>query len=296
VGIVSEATTETSRPQGAVVPVSVVIPAHDEARVIGRTLRLLRSGVESRDLDVVVVCNGCTDDTASIARSVPDVRVLEIPEASKTAAVRVGNAASTAFPRVHLDADVEISGADVLTLVRAIQDEELLAAAPARVIPLDLSSWPVRSYYRVWEHLPHVRSGLFGRGVIALSREGQARVDALPPVMSDDLAISDAFSPHECQVVEAASVVVRPPRTMRDLFRRRVRAATGVRQADALGLRRAGSGTSLSTLARLSLREPGLALRVPLFLGVGLAARRRSRRAVLAGDFSTWLRDESSRS
>jgi glycosyltransferase involved in cell wall biosynthesis len=281
---------------GSVDRISVVIPAHNEGRVIARNLVRLHEGVEPGVLDVVVVCNGCTDGTAAVARSaVPGVRVLELAEPSKAAAVRAGNAASSVFPRVHLDADVQLSGADVLRLVRPLVDEGLLATAPQRVLPRARASRLVRWYYDVWEQLPQVRAGLFGRGAIALSQEGNERVFALPDVLNDDLAISDAFDGDECRVVDEAVVTVVPPATVGDLLRRRVRIATGNTQAAAEGVRRAGSGTRLSGLLRLSVGRPGLALRLPVFLGVAALARLHSRRAVRAGDFSTWLRDESSR-
>ncbi len=45
----------------AIAPVaSIVIPAHNEERVIGRLLRSLTTGVPSGHSDIVVVCNGCT--------------------------------------------------------------------------------------------------------------------------------------------------------------------------------------------------------------------------------------------
>lgn len=274
---------------------SVVIPAHDEAGVIDRTLASLGTGVAPGALDVVVVCNGCTDDTASAARRVPGVRVVEIPEASKSRAVEVGSRATTVFPRVHLDADVEIPGADVLALAAAVRAGGVLAAGPRRRLPLERSSWPVRAYYRVWQQLPQVEDGLFGRGVYALSSEGQARVDALPTVMGDDLAVSDAFADHERTVVDEAAVVVRPPRTLSDLVRRRTRAATGNAQATNLGVRRPGSVTTPGILWGLGRRDLRTALCLPAFLGVTLLARLRSRAALHAGDFDTWLRDESSR-
>ncbi len=274
---------------------SVVIPAHNEERVIGRNLTLLHEGWEPGSLDVVVVCNGCTDATATAASLVsPDIRVIEIPEPSKEAAVRVGNLATDVFPRVHLDADVELSGADLRGLLEPLS-EGVLATAPRRVVPRDRASWLVRSYYEVWEKLPQVRSGLFGRGVIALSEEGQQRVSAMPKIMSDDLGLSEAFSPAERRIVEDAAVVVHPPRTARDLLRRRIRIATGNAQASELGIRQASSVTAPSVLARMALGDPALALRLPVFVGFGVAARWASHRAVRSGDFTTWLRDESSR-
>lgn len=273
---------------------SVVIPAHDEAQVIGRTLRGLLDRTAAGRLEVVVVCNGCTDDTAEVARRFAGVRVIEVPEPSKQRAMAVGNQAATAFPRVHLDADVTISGADLLILAHAVTGG-VHAAAPARVLPLRRSSWVVRAYYRVWEQLPQVRDGLFGRGVIALSEEGQRRVDALPRVLSDDLAASEAFDGSERLVVPDAFAVVHPPRTAADLLRRRVRVVTGNAQATDLGIRHRSAVTTPSVLLRMSVRDPRIGVRMPLFLGIGLVARWRSRRAVRAGDFTTWLRDESSR-
>lgn len=274
----------------------VVIPAHNEERVIARTLGRLAVGVSRDDLEVVVVCNGCTDRTAEVARSVaPWARVLEVPKPSKAEAVRVGNVAGTVFPRVHLDADVAISGADVLNLVQSLREPGVLAAAPQRVLLRDRSSRLVRWFYDVWEQLPQVRSGLFGRGVVAVSEEGQRRVDALPQLMSDDLGISEAFDPGERRVVWTAFAEVRAPGTFGDLIRRRVRVATGNTQVNQVGVRRPESATTWATLARLAVRKPGLAPRVPLFLFVGVVAKVQSRRAVRSGDFTTWLRDESSR-
>ena len=119
-----------------------------------------------------------------------------------------------------------------LRLVRALDEPGVLAAAPARHLRTARSSWWVRGYYRVWERLPGVRDGLYGRGVIALSPEAQRRIDLLPPVLSDDLAISEAFTPGERRVVPEAVVTIRVPRTAADLIRRRVRVATGNREAD----------------------------------------------------------------
>ncbi|MCD9196899.1 glycosyltransferase family 2 protein [Aeromicrobium wangtongii] len=273
---------------------SVVIPAHDEERGIARTLAALLDG--SCTLDVLVVCNGCTDGTAEVARGFGSaVRVLEIAEASKTAAVKAGNAATDVFPRVHLDADVTLTGADVIRLIEPLGSGSILATAPRRVIASDASSVVVRWYYEVWEQLPQVAEGLVGRGAFALSRAAQERVDALPQVMSDDLAVSDAFGPDERLIVDAATVVVRPPRVVADLLRRRVRVVTGNRQASAVGVRRPDSSTGLSTLLSIAWRRPSFVPRIGVFLVVTAIARFRARRFIRSGDFTTWQRDESSR-
>lgn len=274
---------------------SVVIPAHNEASVIGRLLSALTTHEPSR-FEIVVVCNGCTDETAQVvARVAPEVQVIEIAEPSKRAALRVGDDAARTFPRVYVDADVLISGRGVTRLVEALADGQALAAGPARHVPREGTSLLVRWYYDVWEQLPQVRTALFGRGVIAVSAEGYQRIRSLPALMGDDLAASDAFVPSERVLVPDAEVTVWPPRTVRDLLNRRVRAVTGNAEADVSGIRRRESITDLRSLSELTRQHPRLLVRMPVFLAVTAVARLRARRAIRLGDTKTWLRDESSR-
>ncbi|MFD3839301.1 glycosyltransferase [Streptomyces sp. NPDC058642] len=280
---------------------SIVIPAHNEAQVIARLLDSLLADSESRgdENDIVVVCNGCTDDTARIAAARgPRVRVVEIPVPSKHAALRAGDDHARGFPRVYVDADVVITGADVRALTEPLDDgaSGILATAPERQIPLDGCAWRVRAYYRVWQQLPVVREGLFGRGVIAVSKAGHARIAALPPLMADDLAASLAFAPAERLVVGAAKVVVHPPRTWPDLINRRIRAAVSTTQVEQhRGPEEATARTSKADLTALLRGEPRLLPAVLVFVAAAVVARRRARKAVRAQDFGTWLRDESSR-
>ncbi|MFI2362296.1 glycosyltransferase [Promicromonospora sp. NPDC019610] len=271
---------------------SVVVPAHDEERTIGRLLDALCAvpGL----LEVVVACNGCTDGTAAVAAGYP-VTVLDLPEPSKARALRAADRVAGTFPRVYLDADVEITADGVARLAAAAGPGGAAVAAPSRTMPRTGVTLPARWYYDVWEALPTVRSGLFGRGVLAVSREAAGRIAALPEVMADDLVLSEAFAPHERMVVADVAVVVHPARTLRDLVRRRARVTTGNVQADRAGLRGAEARTSLGDLGRVVRERPGLAPKVPVFLGVVLAGRLRARTAVRAGDFTTWERDASSR-
>jgi glycosyltransferase involved in cell wall biosynthesis len=278
--------------------ISVVVPASDEAAVIGRLLAALTAAAPpgSPELEIVVVANGCTDDTARIAAAVPGVVVIETPVASKARALRLGDQAACGFPRVYVDADVEITRSDVLALAAALTEPGVHAVAPGRRLLSEASPLLVRWYYDVWEELPGVREGIFGRGVIAVSRKGHERILALPEVMADDLAMSAAFPAGERRVVEHAVSVVRPPRTWSDLVRRRTRVVTGTRQFYSSEHEAVtDSRTSVPDLLRLAALRPGLAVKLPVFLVVTLIARRKAARAAVAGDYGTWLRDESSR-
>ena len=276
---------------------TVIVPAHNEARVIGRLLKQLVSSTQLPDLDVIVVANGCSDDTAKVAASFgPPVRVVSIPEPSKREALRVGDRAALDFPRMYIDADVELGAKDIQALEQALLKPGALAAGPRRVLDMSRSVRSVRWYYDVWSRLPEVRTGLFGRGVIAVSAAGHERLARLPPLMADDLAASLAFAPEERAIVADARVVVHAPRTLRDLLRRRVRIATGVTQIERTeSAPSSTSRTRPADLVAILRAEPWIAPRVIAFLAVTLLAGLRARRAIRRADYSTWLRDESSR-
>ncbi len=276
---------------------TIIVPAHNEGLVIGRLLTQLVSAARPGELDIIVVANGCTDDTVEVAVTFePQVRVLSIPVASKREALRAGDRAARDFPRVYVDADVELGAEDVRALDEALRRPGTLAAGPQRVLAMAGRPWLVRWYYDVWMRLPEVRSGLFGRGVIAVSTAGYERLASLPPLLADDLAASLVFTPDERTVVPGARVVVHTPRTFGDLLRRRIRAATGVAQVErAEGAPRSTARTGMTDLCVIVRHEPRMALRVPVFLSVAVLARIRSGRAARKRDYSTWLRDESSR-
>jgi glycosyltransferase involved in cell wall biosynthesis len=275
---------------------SVVVPAHNEEAVLGLLLGRLLASAGPGEFEVVVVANGCTDGTVPLARSFgPAVRVVTTEIPSKRAALRIGDAAATAFPRLYVDADVELGPEDVRLLCAAVAAPGVLAAAPERTFDMTGRAWPVRWYYDVWSRLPEVRRGLFGRGVLAVSASGHARVAALPAVMADDLAISLAFTEPERVVVRDAAVLIRPPRTAGDLLRRRIRVETGTSQLERTEDRPAASArTSRRDLLAMLRAEPRLAVRLPVFLAFAVLARARARKAVRTDDES-WLRDESSR-
>jgi hypothetical protein len=276
---------------------TIVIPAHNEGQVIGRLLGQLITVAAPGEFDIIVAANGCTDDTAEIAASFGAcVRVLAIPVASKYEAIAAAGRAVRGFPLIYVDADVELGTRGVRALAAALRQPGVLAAAPERALALTGRRWPVRWYYDVWTRLPEVRSGLWGRGVIAVNEAGQRRIAALPPLLGDDLAASLLFAPHERAIVPGVRVLVHTPQTVTDLLRRRIRTATGVAQIErADGAPNSTARTRMSDLTAIVRREPRMAPRVAFFLSMAVLARLRARRAVARGDYSTWLRDESSR-
>jgi len=278
--------------------ISVIIPAYNEGRVIGRLLGRLVASALPGELEVIVVANGCTDDTVAVSTAFgPPVRVLNIGSASKPEALAAGDRAAREFPRVYLDADVEIGAEDLRAMQKELLHRDVLAAAPEREFVMTGRSWIVRWFYDVWTRLPEVQRGFFGRGVIAISEEGHDRVTAIQPVIADDLAFSLAFQPNERAIVPEARVLIHPSRTSADLLRRRVRIAESTAQIKATpGMPNPDyTRTRPSDLISLARTGPGMTLRVCLFLLVNMTARLRAKRSALRNDYSAWHRDESSR-
>ncbi len=106
---------------------TIVVPAHNEEAVIERSLRTLCNQVTTCVLDIMVVCNGCSDRTADIVRSHaaadPRIRLVEITQGSKPEAIRTAFAAisaSSAFIAV-VDADVVLSTDAIEGLATALE-------------------------------------------------------------------------------------------------------------------------------------------------------------------------------
>jgi len=266
--------------------VSVVIAAHNESTVIGRCLSALREG--GTDLDVTVVANGCTDDTAEVARRHEGVRVVELAEAGKAGALNAGDAVATSFPRVYLDADMALTGTQLQVIVTALDEPGVLAATAVRRLVTRGSALPVKGYYAINNRLPLFRNALFGRGVIALSKEGRARFETFPGVVADDLYLDSLFARGEKREVPAVVSRVAAPRRTGDLVRRLARVRAGNR---ALRSRSAGtrSAENSSWLRDVTLRRPWLLPAAVCYVAITAAAELRARRT------TGWGRDESSR-
>lgn len=87
------------------VKVAVIIPAKDEAARIGVVLDVVKRAKLAKE--IIVVCDGCTDDTADVARSRKGVKVIELPyNKGKGGAMVAGVQATDAKVIAFVDADL----------------------------------------------------------------------------------------------------------------------------------------------------------------------------------------------
>lgn len=273
---------------------SVVIPAHNEEGVLARGLSTLLRGADAGELEVIVVANACTDSTADVARE-HGVRVIETPVPGKAHALRLGDDAASTFPRLYVDADVDLTVDSVRILVDTLAEPGVLATSPTPRYDLTGVRPSSRRLHKVHELLMADRRGLAGAGVYCLNGAGHARIAPFPDVISDDGFVHRSFVPGERVVSAGASSVVRPAPTFGASLRRRIRVRQGNQQLDALGLPVGEGPLRLGSLVELVRRRSISPVDASCYLGLLGADRlqvwwRKVRRTEVA-----WGTDVSSR-
>lgn len=207
---------------------SVVIPAHDEGAGITATLSTLLGSARPGEFEVLVVCNGCTDDTADRAREFSRVRVEELDQPSKIAALRHADGIASTFPRLYLDGDVGLSTAAARALVTALDDPRPRVAGVVGRHDTTSSTAGARWYFDFRERLPVFRHGVMGAGVYALNRAGRQRLGPWPDVVGDDLWVFLSFADDERITVPGHHTRVEGAPDLRSVFRRQVRVRRGI--------------------------------------------------------------------
>ncbi len=258
--------------------ISIVMPAHNEANRIGANLsRLTADGAE--DFEIVVVPNGCTDSTATIAAQFPGVQVIELAEPGKAGALRVGDAAAKGFPRLYLDADIPLSPQQVRALAAGLERPGILAATGQRQVSTKGSSLLVRAFFAVNKRLPAYRDALYGRGVIALSEAGRGRFEAFPDQIADDLFLDSMFSAAEKHHEPAVVTIIDAPRRTRHLVGRLVRLRAGNRALRAAAPTTTRAARNSSWLKDVVLPRPWLWPAGVCYAAIILTAEFSARRA-----------------
>jgi glycosyltransferase involved in cell wall biosynthesis len=283
----------------------VVIPAHNESAVIERTLRSILANRLDRALQVIVVANGCTDDTADRARAVAgevgreDVRieVIDTPVGNKIHALNLGDRAAEYFPRAFLDADIEMSG-DLLQRVTDTFEGD----PQARIVAPDVEyMFPGKNpflsgYYHLWQSLPYVKRNTMARGFYAIDERLHERFVEFPQLTADDKFIRNLTTPDERRLVSGAYTRVHLPETLNDLLKVKTRWTFGnlelSERKPELNVNDRGEhdGAAAYVLAR-----PWLWIHLPMFLYVYWYTRRAAQRK-LRERRSGWERDQSTRS
>ena len=260
---------------------SVILPASNEEGWIGPCLdALLASDPPGMAAEVVVVANGCRDGTVAQARARAaaaqaagwGLRVLDLPQGGKLAALNAGDAAAQGGIRVYLDADVVVSPGLMAQLAQALDRPEAAYASGTPVIPRAASA-VTRAYAGFWQRLPFVRSPAPGFGLFAMNAAGRARWGDWPQIISDDTFARLHFAPHE-RIGLPATYSWPMVEGFARLVRVRRRQDAGVRELAAryphLMANEAKAPLTKGALLRLALADP---LGFAAYAAVSLAVR-----------------------
>jgi len=297
---VSDASVEQGIETQSTNMISVIVPAHNEETVIAQCLESLLDGAQPSELEIIVSCNGCTDNTAKIARGFgAPVRVLETDKASKIVALNAGDEVACSDLRFYIDADVVIGFNSIRKMAIALERGDGLVAYPelrmdfnvaSSVTSFQATSWLVWAYYKVWTQLPYNRTGV-GTGVYALSREGRRRFSVFPDVIADDGFVRALFQADERIRVKGAYSTVRPPANLWSLIKTNTRSRLGGYQL----LMPVLDAKSFREILGFLMKSPLLWLCMPVYVFVNWFTRLRARKQHKSVKQFHWERDESTR-
>ncbi|GAA2419303.1 glycosyltransferase [Streptomyces glaucus] len=223
-------------------PVSVLVPAYNEAKCIENTVRSLMAS--EHPIEVIVIDDGSTDGTARIveAMGLPGVRVIRQLNAGKPAALNRGVANARYDIVVMMDGDTVFEPSTVRELVQPFGDPSVGAVAGnAKVGNKD-------SLIGAWQHIEYVMGFNLDRRMYDVLRcmptipgaVGAFRRSALERVggMSDDTLAEDtditmALHRDGWRVVyaENARAWTEAPETVQQLWSQRYRWSYGTMQA-----------------------------------------------------------------
>jgi cellulose synthase/poly-beta-1,6-N-acetylglucosamine synthase-like glycosyltransferase/peptidoglycan/xylan/chitin deacetylase (PgdA/CDA1 family) len=221
----------------------VIVPAHNEAVDIEKTVRSLAAS-DYPGLQVVVVDDGSTDDTAAIVEGLDleRVRLVRQDNLGKAAALQAGVEVTDSEIVAMVDADTQFEPQTLRILVGPFTDPEVAAVSGNTKVGNRhrlLALWQHVEYvigfnldrrmYDVLRCMPTIPGavGAFRRSV--LEEVGGVPGDTLAE--DTDLTLAIGRAGHRVAYVEQARAWTEAPSTLRSLWRQRYRWAYGTIQA-----------------------------------------------------------------
>ena len=224
--------------------VSVVIPAYNEAAGIAATVRSMAASRYRGRLEIIVVDDGSTDDTAAIARGlgIPDVYVITQPNTGKPGALNRGIAEARSEVLVLVDGDTVFEPGTIERLVAPLSDPEIGAVSGNTKVGNR------GGFIGGWQHLEYVMGFNLDRRMYDMlgimptvpGAIGAFRRQALRQVgwvshdtLAEDTDLTMALCRTPWRIVYTADAIAwtEAPASLRQLWKQRYRWSYGTMQA-----------------------------------------------------------------
>jgi cellulose synthase/poly-beta-1,6-N-acetylglucosamine synthase-like glycosyltransferase len=227
-------------------PLSIIIPAHDEVDVIAdKVANVWSSDYPARLIELIVASDGSRDGTVEAARRAGATQVLDLPRAGKLSSLNSGVRVSSGEILVFTDADSHLEPAALRELVSNFADERIGGVAANLIRSAEENGRPVahgEGLYWRYEHLlkrleDRVGSVVSASGGLYAVRRGLFTPSTLT-TGTDDFLISSqvVLAGSRLAFDERAVVLVASPEEGGTELRRKVRVMNrGLRSALSLG-------------------------------------------------------------
>ncbi|MBI5390518.1 glycosyltransferase [Candidatus Woesearchaeota archaeon] len=114
---------------------SIIIPAYNEASYLGRCLASIKRLQPSHTTEVIVVANGCKDDTAAVAKKQGAI-VIELATPSVSKARNVGAQHAKGEILIFLDADTLLAADTLTAIMKAFTPNHAVGTVAVQPFPL----------------------------------------------------------------------------------------------------------------------------------------------------------------
>ena len=135
-------------------PLSIIIPAHNEEKSIGSTIKSVLAADYPEEKEIIVVNDGSTDRTEEIVKSIAkenkNVRLIQGLHQGKGKAVNLAVKHSKHDFIAVLDADTEIEKDSLIHLLQGFSDKSV--GATSSVLRVKKSHWNVLNWFQQLEY------------------------------------------------------------------------------------------------------------------------------------------------
>jgi cellulose synthase/poly-beta-1,6-N-acetylglucosamine synthase-like glycosyltransferase len=217
-------------------PVSIIIPAHNEEKVIGKCIESVLA-IDYPNKEIIVVDDGSTDRTYELAMHYQEkgIKLFRRPKAGgKSVALNTGLMISSGEIIITCDADSQISKSALRTIVQRFEDPMVNAVAgnvevlnrtnlvtKCQALEYIVNENIYRRVFDVFGVVPVVPGPLAAFRRTALAEIGFYDKDTLTEDF--DVTVKVLKTGKVVQALSDAQVYTEAPATWRDLYRQRLR-------------------------------------------------------------------------